>query len=198
MEAARSLAPSLSAGAVTIHGTPPSPPRTWWRRRRKLPAAPPCRRAALRRGLLEGSSAPSTIASTPGAAPPRRSRGRRGVLARWRWRPVPPRTPPPPPSPVRAPRARVDLLLGHAGIERQRHRDHEDPDRLDRGGVDRGVVGGLARHQPGRRLHDVIVERAPQQRHQDRSVVSSTAGSERSTAGATVTRRSSEVSSARR
>ena len=35
----------------------------------------------------------------------------------------------------------LDLRFGQARFERQRHRDHEHPHGLDRGGVDRGLVG---------------------------------------------------------
>ena len=38
----------------------------------------------------------------------------------------------------------LDLLFGQTRLQRQRHRDHEQPHRLDRGRVDRRLVGGLA------------------------------------------------------
>ena len=64
-----------------------------------------------------------------------------------------------------------DVRLGQAGVERERHRHLEDPDRLDRDGVDRGLVGGLAGDEQGGGLHDVVVERAAVQGHEDRAVV---------------------------
>src|SRR3954452_4415492 len=66
----------------------------------------------------------------------------------------------------------LELLLGEGGVDRQRHRDLEDPQRLDRRAVVRleGLGVLLGREAPGR-LHDVVVERRAEDRHEDRAVL---------------------------
>ena len=86
-----------------------------------------------RRAMRVGSSAASTIASTPRRLASSHDRlARRGARARSRSRPRRPRTPPPPPWRARsAARARLSCASGSARVERQRHRHLEDPQRLD-------------------------------------------------------------------
>src|SRR3954469_4749701 len=69
------------------------------------------------------------------------------------------------------PRA-LELLVGQGGVDWQRHRDLEDPERLDRRAVVRleGLDVLLGR-EPARGLDDVVVERAAEDRHEDRAVL---------------------------
>ena len=106
------------------------------------------RRAARRRGSRDGSSAASTIASTP--------RRRASSTIAWparRARTVAVATSTPSySSPTAFARAQrrlraLELRLGQARVDRQRHRHLEDPDRLDR----RAVLAGSSRSSPASR-----------------------------------------------
>ena len=91
--------------------------------------------AAEQRAAAHRASAPRPRARSPrrrAGAPPPRSPGRRAARAPWPWPPRRPRTPPPPPWPARsAARAALSCSSGRRGVERQRHRHLEHPERLD-------------------------------------------------------------------
>ena len=73
-------------------------------------------------------------------------------------------------GPRQRPARALELLVGDAGVERQRHRHLEHPQRLDHGAALAEVLVLLGR-EPARRLDDVVVEREPADRHEDRAVL---------------------------
>ena len=131
---------------------------------RRLPdeavRGPPRPPSARRRGSRVGSSAASTIASTP-----RRRASVDDRLARPCAR-APSRSPPPRPRTPRRPPSRArarawrpsTLLVRHARVERQRHRDLDHVERLDH----RAALAllGLLGREPAGGADDVVVERA--------------------------------------
>ena len=133
------------------------------------PAAPAEQRPAR---IRVGSSAPRMITSTP-------RRWASSTIARpaLRARTVAVATSTPwyssPTALARrsAARARSSCASGSRGVDRQRHRDLEDPQGLDRRPLVRVEVLVLLAGQPPRGLHDVVVERAAQDRDQDRPVL---------------------------
>ena len=67
------------------------------------------------------------------------------------------------------PRA-LELGVGDRGVERERHRHLEHPQRLDHGAALLELVVLLG-GQPAGRLHDVVVERGAEDGHEDRAVL---------------------------
>ena len=145
--------------------------RRTWSRRRRSSRARRGRRGARRRG---SSRAPRRRARSP-ATPRRRASSTIAWPAR-RARTVAVATSTPSySSPTAFARAQrraraLELRVGQARVERQRHRDLEDPDRLDRAPRRSPSSSSLGREPPGR-LHDVVVERRAEQRHEDRAVL---------------------------
>ena len=81
----------------------------------------------------------------------------------------------------------LELLVGHARVERQRHRHLEDPQRLDHRAA-LAVVVVLLGGEPAGGLHDVVVERRAEDRHEDRAVLGLGRRARVSAASGTVTR----------
>ena len=64
----------------------------------------------------------------------------------------------------------LEVVVADARVERQRHRHLEHPQRLDHRAA-LALVGVLLRREPAGGLHDVVVERGPEHRHEDRAVL---------------------------
>ena len=111
------------------------------------------------------------------AAPPRRSPAPRAGRGRWRWRPRRPRTPPPPPWRARsAARARCSWASGSRasiGSDIGTSKTHSASIVAPCLGVE--VVVLLARRAAAGGLHDVVVQRRAEERHEDRAVLAARA-----------------------
>ena len=134
-------------------------------KRSRGPPRPP---SSARRARGVGSSAASTIASTPRrrasstiawptvrAAHHRRRDLDALVLLADRLRPR-----------AAPARAFLTLLVGHARVDRQRHRDLEHVQRLDHRAA--LVLVGVLGREPAGGPDDVVVERLAEDRHEDR------------------------------